>query len=116
MDQFIDAYTKALTNYINFVTRTSVGDFWRFVATNLVVSIVLSILAQISSVFYVVYVIYALALLIPSLAIGARRLHDTGKSGWFLLIGLIPLVGIIILIVFWVQPADGPNEWGTAAD
>ncbi len=116
MDQFINAYTKALTNYANFATRTSIGDFWRFVATNLVISILLSILGQISSFFFVIYAIYALALIIPGLAAAARRLHDTGKSGWFLLIGLIPLVGWIILIVFLAQPADGPNEWGAAAD
>ena len=47
--------------------------------------------------------IAALALLLPSLAVGARRLHDTGRSGWWLLIGLIPVIGTIVLIVFWVQ-------------
>jgi uncharacterized membrane protein YhaH (DUF805 family) len=115
MDQFINAYTTALTNYANFATRTSIGNFWRFVATNIVASIIVGIIAQITGL-WVLSFIYWVALLIPTLAIGARRLHDTGKSGWFLLLGLIPLVGIIILIVFWVQPADGPNEWGAATD
>ena len=115
MDQFIDAYKKAFVRYTDFATRTSVGDFWRFVAANFVVGILVGIIAQIIGI-WALSLLYSLVLLIPSLAIGARRLHDTGKSGWFLLLGLIPLVGIIVLIVFWVQPADGPNEWGAAAD
>jgi len=114
MDRFIDAFTKALTRYADFATRTSVGDFWRFVAVNIGLGVVLGLLAQASSIFYVIYVVYGLALLIPGIAVGVRRLHDTGKSGWFLLLWLIPLVGWIIVIVFWAQPSDGPNEWGQA--
>jgi uncharacterized membrane protein YhaH (DUF805 family) len=53
-----------------------------------------------------------LALLIPTLAVGARRLHDTGRSGWWQLIGLIPLVGWIVLIVFFVQDSQPANQHG----
>ena len=57
--------------------------------------------------------IYIAALFIPNLAVSVRRLHDTGKSGWWLLIGLIPLVGAIVLLVFFVQSGTpGPNEYG----
>ncbi len=56
--------------------------------------------------------ILQLALLLPTLAVGARRLHDTGRSGWWLLIGLIPLVGWIILIVFFVQDSHPANQYG----
>ena len=56
--------------------------------------------------------VYWFAVIIPSIAIAVRRLHDTGRSGWMILLGLIPLVGSIILIVFYVQPSDGPNEYG----
>ena len=114
MDKFLDAYVKALTRYADFATRTSVGDFWRFVATNIVIGIIVGIVDQLIGIL-VLSAIYALALLIPGIAAGVRRLHDTGKSGWFLLLWLIPLVGWIIVIVFWVQPSDGANEWGTAA-
>ena len=113
MDKFLDAYVKAFTRFTDFATRTSVGDFWRFVATNIVVGILVGIVDQLIGIL-VLSVIYSLAVLIPSIAIGIRRLHDTGKSGWFLLLWLIPVVGWIILIVFWVQPSDGPNEWGQA--
>ena len=77
---------------------------------------VLSILGGISSIFFVLYLGYALAALLPSIAIAIRRLHDTGKSGWMILVGLIPLVGPIILIVFYVQASDGPNEYGTGPE
>jgi uncharacterized membrane protein YhaH (DUF805 family) len=112
MDQVIDAYMRALNRYADFSGRTSVGGFWRFVLVNFLVGIALGALAQISWIFVVLYGIYVIALLIPSLAIAVRRLHDTGRSGWLLLLGLIPIVGFIILIVFYVQPSDGPNEYG----
>ena len=57
--------------------------------------------------------IFIAAMFIPNLAVGIRRLHDTGKSGWWLLIGLVPLIGAIVLIVFFVQSGTpGPNEYG----
>ncbi len=112
MDQFINAYKTAFTRYVDFSGRTSVGGFWRFVAVNFVVAVVLGVLSGVSSVFLLLYVVYALAVLLPSIAIAIRRLHDTGKSGWMILLGLIPFVGFIILIVFYVQPSDGPNEYG----
>ena len=115
MDQFITAYKNAFSRYADFSGRTSVGGFWRFVAVNLAVVVLLLLLANLSSIFLVLYFVYALAVLIPGLAIAVRRLHDTGKSGWFILLGLIPFVGFIIMIVFYVQPSDGPNDYGSAA-
>lgn len=60
-----------------------------------------------------VALIYSLALLVPSLSVGARRLHDTGRSGWWQLLMLIPLIGAIILIVFLVlDSTPGDNKYG----
>jgi uncharacterized membrane protein YhaH (DUF805 family) len=115
MAEFIDAYKTALTRYADFSGRTSVGGFWRFVAINIIVAVALGALGAVSSVFLVLYVIYGLAVLLPSIAVGVRRLHDTGKSGWFILMGLIPFVGFIILIVFYVQASDSPNQYGQAS-
>ena len=72
----------------------------------------LGALSAVSSVFIILSLIYALAVLLPALAIEFRRLHGTGKSGWMILLALIPVVGSIILIVFYVQPSDGPNKYG----
>lgn len=112
MDEFTNAYRTALSRYVDFSGRTSVGGFWRFVALNFLVALGLALLGWVSSIFFVLYTVYVLAMLLPSLAIAVRRLHDIGKSGWFILMGLIPLVGFIILIVFYVQPSEGPNQFG----
>lgn len=75
---------------------------------NFLISILLGILGLdlISSLF-------SLAIIIPSIAVGVRRMHDIGKSGWFLLLGLIPLIGWIILIYFYAKEGDaGPNQYG----
>ena len=115
MDQFVDAYKLVvLKNYANFEGRLGRGAFWRFVLVNFVISIVLSILAQtFGVVFWLAYVIYALGIIIPGIAAGARRLHDTNKSAWLLLIGLIPLVGFIALIVlFAIEGDQQANDYG----
>ncbi len=116
MDQYITAYKTAFTRYADFSGRTSVGGFWRFVAVNFAVAVLLAILSGISSIFFVLYLLYGLAVLLPSIAIAIRRLHDTGKSGWMILLGLIPFVGFVILIVFYIQPSVGPNEYGTGPE
>ena len=93
-----------------------------FVLVNLGISIVLGIVDAVigTSGEYgggVLSSLYSLAVLIPSLAVGARRLHDIDKSGWWQLIAIIPLVGIIILIVWWATDGEerpnehGPNPW-----
>jgi uncharacterized membrane protein YhaH (DUF805 family) len=102
-----------LEHYADFTGRARRAEFWWYALANFLVSIVLNILIAISSIFWVVYVIYALGVLIPGLAVAVRRLHDTDKSGWWILIGLIPIVGVIVLIVFWATDgALGPNKYG----
>ena len=83
-----------------------------FVLFNVIVSIVLSIVDAIAGLNSVLAGLYSLAILLPSLAVGARRLHDTGRSGWWLLISLIPLIGSIILLVFMCQESQLDNEYG----
>lgn len=116
-------YTDALKQYAVFSGRTNRKPFWMFVLLNFLVSVAISIVANIifsTEVAQIVSWLYALAILLPSLGIAARRLHDIGKSAWWLLIGLIPLVGAIVLIVFYCldsQPetnAYGPNPKGVA--
>jgi uncharacterized membrane protein YhaH (DUF805 family) len=102
-----------LERYAQFTGRAGRAEFWWYFLANIIVYIVLNILIAISSIFWVLYVIYALAVLIPGIAVGIRRLHDTDKSGWWLLISLIPLVGIIVLIVFWAtEGTPGLNRYG----
>ena len=100
-------YVEVLKKYAVFEGRASREEFWMYTLVNFIVSVVLHLVSG------VLGGLYSLAVLVPSLAVGARRLHDTGRSGWLLLIGLIPLIGIIVLIVFWVQDSQaGANDHG----
>jgi len=112
VDQFIGAYRDAvMQNYANFKGRLDLGGFWRFFLVNIVIAVILMILAvAIHPIFYILYVGYVLAVLIPGLAAAVRRLHDTGKSGLLLLIGLIPIVGPIIVIVLLAQKGQADTN------
>ena len=105
-------YLAVLKNYAGFSGRARRKEYWMFALVNLAIGIVLQLLgAAIHS--QIPYYLYALAVIIPALAVGVRRLHDTGRSGWWLLIALVPLVGAIILIVYLATGGNpGPNAYG----
>ncbi len=110
-------YVEVLKKYAVFDGRAHRTEFWMFVLVSVIVSIGLAILDAIlgtnSAGTGLLQSLYGLAVIIPSLAVGARRLHDIGKSGWWQLLGLIPLIGIIVLIVWWAQEGhSGSNEHG----
>ena len=93
--------------YADFNGRASRPEFWWFVLATVIVSLVLNILH-----LSIIGLLVNLALIVPSFAVGARRLHDIGKSGWFQLVWLIPFIGWILLIYWLVQPSAGPNAYG----
>jgi uncharacterized membrane protein YhaH (DUF805 family) len=93
--------------YAEFNGRASRSEFWWFALATSAVGLALSILN-----LNIIALLFNLAVIVPSLAVGARRLHDIGKSGWFQLIWLIPLIGWAILIYWLVQPSGDPNEYG----
>ena len=102
---FVDAVRSVLTQYAVFSGRSRRSEYWWYTLFAVVVSLVASqIDAALGS--QVVSIILALALLLPGLGVSIRRLHDTGRSGWWLLIGLVPVVGVIVLIVFYVQDSQ----------
>ena len=110
---FQEAVTTVLTQkYADFSGRARRSEYWFFaLASFIVYAIAYALGAAIGTM--IPYYLVALALLVPGLAVGARRLHDTGKSGWLLLIGLIPLIGGIVLLVFFVQDSEpGENQYG----
>jgi uncharacterized membrane protein YhaH (DUF805 family) len=109
---------KAYTRYFDFQGRSTRSEYWLFVLFVFIVAFVLSMLrvvgqgTALGSIGAILYGLFVLASLIPNLAVGVRRLHDTNRSGWLLLLGLIPLVGLV-LIYFFVQPGTkGPNKFG----
>jgi uncharacterized membrane protein YhaH (DUF805 family) len=104
---FGQAIKTCLNKYATFDGRAGRSEFWWFVLFNFLVS------AAASIVWHRLGNLAGLALLVPSFAVGARRLHDIGKSGWFQLLVLIPVVGILILIYWAVQKGDpDPNDYG----
>ena len=111
---FVDAIKSVFTQYVGFSGRARRSEFWYFYLFTILLSIVASIVqrAMTNSTNGIVTTIIGLAIILPSLAVGARRLHDTSRSGWWLLIGLIPVIGTIVLIVFWVQDSHGDNQYG----
>ncbi len=110
-------YIKVLKKYAVFNGRARRKEYWMFVLFNVIFSAILAIIEFAIGMndWNLLSTIYSLAVLIPSLAVSVRRLHDTDRTGWWIFIGLIPLIGAIILIVFMAtegQPGDnryGPN-------
>lgn len=123
----IDWYKKVVfENYANFSGRARRNEYWYFTLTNFLITMIfyIPLLATGSLsdtnepgaffwLFYGLLMLYSFATLIPTLAVSVRRLHDIGKSGWYYLIGIIPIVGpIILLIWFFTEGNDFTNNWG----
>ena len=112
MNQIIDCYVDAWRNWNNFSGRTRRSGYWYTVLANIIIAVVFGILTSIAGIFGILSTLYSLAFLVPGLALTIRRLHDAGKSGWWMLIYLVPLVGWILLLV-WLCTDSGPdNRWG----
>ena len=112
-------YLKVLKQYADFNGRARRKEYWMFILFNMIFSIVAMILDNILGIaiggigYGLLYGLYVLAVLIPSIAVAVRRLHDIGKSGWMILISLIPLIGAIWLLVLLVTDSNsGENEYG----
>jgi uncharacterized membrane protein YhaH (DUF805 family) len=104
---FGQAIKNCLNNYATFTGRAGRAEFWWFFLFNLLASMAASV------VWNRLGNLVSLALLLPSLAVGARRLHDIGKSGWFQLLWFLPVIGWLILVYWAAQKSDaGPNEYG----
>jgi uncharacterized membrane protein YhaH (DUF805 family) len=112
-------YLQALKKYAVFSGRSRRMEYWYFVLFNIIVSIVLGaidgLLGTLGSGTGVGLLsgLYGLAILIPSLAVTVRRLHDIDRSGWWILIALVPLIGTIVLLVFaLLEGTPGTNRYG----
>ena len=105
-------YIEVLQKYAVFDGRAKRTEFWLFMLIHIIISTILYALSWIVDLLIIVYIVYGLALLVPSLAVGCRRLHDSGKSGWLQLIFLIPFIGWIIMIVLFVLPSGDDNKYG----
>jgi uncharacterized membrane protein YhaH (DUF805 family) len=108
MHWFLDPIQK---HYVDFAGRVGRQEYWMFVLISVLIQVALDIVH-----LDMISMLVSLGLLLPSLGLGARRLHDIGKSGWWLLLGLIPIIGWIILIVWLATKTDAAaNEYGNPA-
>ena len=112
-------YLEVLQKYAVFDGRARRKEYWMFFLINIVVLAVLAAIDNLIGIrihqagFGLLQGLYSLALLIPSIAVTVRRLHDTGRTGWWILIGLVPVVGGIILLIFMVLDSEpGTNQYG----
>ena len=102
-------YIKVLKNYVGFEGRARRMEYWMFMLVNLVIVLVIRMLENLLGIEGAIGFIYSLAILIPSIAVSIRRLHDTGRSGWWILIGFVPVIGILVLLVFYCLDGE-PND------
>lgn len=112
---FGEAVSRALTtNYCNFQGRSSRSEYWWFALFMFIVNFVVGFICGLADINpEAISIIISLAVLLPGLGLCVRRLHDVGKSGWYLLWALLPIIGAIILIVAYCDESEPyPNEYG----
>lgn len=112
-------YLEVWKKYAVFNGRSRRKEYWYFVLFNFIVGILLGLVDSMTGLYnYEVGLgllsgVYSLAVILPGMAVGVRRLHDTGRSGWWLLISLIPFIGALVLIFFFAQDSQpGENGYG----
>ncbi len=111
-------YIEVLKKYAVFSGRARRKEYWMFTLFSTIIALVLGFIEGIVGIApqtnqSILAGIYSLGVLIPGIAVSVRRLHDTGRSGWWVLIGLVPIIGVIVLIVFMVQDSNsGGNLYG----
>ena len=113
---FTEAIRDALSKYATFSGRSSRSAYWWFYLFNILILIAALLVDLALGTSGIIYGLVGLGLLLPNLAVAARRLHDSGHSAWWLLIGILPLIGAIVLLVFTLQRSEPPNQWGTGPD
>lgn len=109
----IHYFLMAWKNAFVYSGRSRRSEFWWCYLANVIIVLILNMLAQMASFFSIICSIYSIAIIFPAISLGIRRLHDINKSGWFYLCGLIPIVGSILLIIwFATDSVPGENQYG----
>ena len=110
-------YFKVWKQYVDFSGRARRREYWMFFLFNMLIAFPLALvdaaMMSDSDGFGFLYPLYSLAVMLPAFAVYVRRLHDINKSGWWCLIGLVPLIGAIVLLLWLVRDGtQGPNRFG----
>ncbi|UWR22678.1 DUF805 domain-containing protein [Sulfitobacter sp. S190] len=116
-NSFTGALKDGFARFVDFRTRSSRPQFWWWCVWSIIISVGAAILDGSLGMFdsQPIGSLSSLVMLLPSLAVGVRRLHDIGRTGWWVLIALVPLIGFFVLLFFFVQKSeDSANRWGPA--
>jgi uncharacterized membrane protein YhaH (DUF805 family) len=124
----VDWYLDAFRNYAVFTGRSRRAAYWYFVLFNVIVNFGLAIVASLlgalngseslglfgilAFIVYGIWIIYGLAIILPTLALSVRRLHDTDRSGWWFLLNFVPVGNIVLLVFFLLDSTPGQNQYG----
>jgi uncharacterized membrane protein YhaH (DUF805 family) len=110
---FMNYYLDVLKKYAVFTGRARRKEYWMFFLFNIIISFVIGFIDGLVGTVGILSIVYALGMLLPGLGVSIRRLHDTDRSGWWLFISLVPIVGFIVLLVFLVSDSQpGENKYG----
>ncbi|NLX67353.1 MAG: DUF805 domain-containing protein [Bacteroidales bacterium] len=119
MNEYIENFKEIVTNkYAQFSGRAGKAEFWQYILVFVLINVAFSLLSSIFSgvnflrmLFMIISAIVSLALLIPTISVGVRRMHDIGKGGGWVLVNLIPFIGTIWFIILAIKESDGPNRF-----
>lgn len=105
-------YLEVLKKYAEFNGRARRQEYWMFMLFNILISFAIGFVEGFFGSAGILSFVYALAVLIPGIAVTVRRLHDTGRSGWWVLISLVPVVGIVLLVFMCLDSQSDGNQYG----
>jgi uncharacterized membrane protein YhaH (DUF805 family) len=109
----IESVHSVISNYANFNDRASRSEFWWWKLLFFGIYILSVIVSRKIVLLEILLIVISLAIFIPNLAVDVRRLHDTDRSGWWILLMFVPVIGLIVLLVFWSQKGTaGSNRFG----
>lgn len=116
MQNVINNYISVFKNFTNFSGRAGRGEYWMFFAANFAACMILSVADAITGI-PVLSLLYILVALVPGIAVTIRRLHDGDRSGWWMLLGCIPILGALALLVLMILPGTpATNRFGEAVE
>ena len=105
-------YLDVIKNkYAKFDGRARRQEYWMFVLFNIIAVVIVSVIDAVLGLGFLGF-IYMLAVLVPSIAVAIRRLHDIGKPGWWILIGFVPIIGLVLIYFLVLDSTPGENEFG----
>ena len=109
---FQEAITRGFQGYVDFAGRATRSEYWWWFLFAVLVDVVFAVVGRGIGLSFLQFLV-SLALFLPGLAVAIRRLHDTDRSGWWILIGFVPIAGFIVLIIFFTQVSNpGANKYG----